>query len=1261
MPNVYQQATATVTATPVSVHVGGAGTISLNISNTASAGATSEALIASAVSLTGGFSLAGFTLLSNPAGSGGTILTGINDDGTVIGYYLSPSTGTGTGNQNAAAAGTELPTSFIWTSAAGYTTIASVAPETGTYGNGSTIPPGPDAPNGYAYIASGISGGSAVSYFGAGANPVFNGTIVLGTAVDYTNTATGNPVYNGPATVDSAQARFSGSTAYATFTTPAYLSATFLAPNGYYNGPGISQNGSYASLTKVLNTGSVEAVGDFGTALVAFDLLATQVGATNSWATGVNDSHVYVGTYQNSTGYHGFTGTMNATGTFVFGASFDIAGATNTYLMAIDNNGDIAGYFTDAGGTKHGFADVNGVVSTIDIGPGATVITGINDSGTVTGYFLASGSSIDVGFVGSVPQTPPIAAGSSTSNAQFVFSTAQAGTVTGTATLALTSDGNVVSGDTNGLTSLGTTTVALKALVFNEATASVTAAPVIVHVGDAGTITLTAANTAPAGTMSESLIVSRQSNTGAFSLAGFTTLANPAGSGGTVITGINDDGTVVGYYLSPSTGTGTGNQNAATAGTQLPTSFTWTAAGGYTLIAPVAAETGTFGNGTTIPPGPDAPDGYSYIASGISGSSAVSYFGAGANPVFSGTIVLGTAVDYTNTATGNPVYNGPATVDSAQARFAGTTAYPTFTTPAYLSATFLAPTGLYNGPAISQSGSYASLTKVLNTGSVEAVGDFGTALVAFDLLATQVGATNSWATGVNDSHVYVGTYQNSTGYHGFTGTVNATGTFVFGASFDIAGASNTYLMAIDNNGDIAGTYADGTGREHGFAVVNGVVSTIDVGDGNTVITGINDSLQVTGYSIAVGSSIDVGFVGYVPQTAPIAAGPSGNVALITFSTAQAGVITGNTTLALTSDGNTVTGDTLGLTSLGTISVALSATVNNYATAALQAIVPTTARFSQSGATTTINLGTLQLGSAAATVSVAALNAAIGQADVLSGSFAISTPTGFTNTGFADFSGLAAGQSDSAPVVTLTTAQAGTFTETVVLQATGSNASGFSAAVTSQTLTVTGVVAPPCYAEGTLIRTARGDVAVEALQIGDVAICASGRTRPIVWIGHRHVTVAQHPQPETVWPVRIDAHAFGPGLPSRPLLVSPDHAIFAEGVLIAARDLVNGTNVRQMPVAQVTYWHVELDAHDILLAEGLPAESYLENGNRADFAGGDVVTLHPMFAGSHGLSDICAPLVRQGAVLAKVVGLLASTAQGTTSQGTTSRAAKAKAA
>jgi collagen type I/II/III/V/XI/XXIV/XXVII alpha len=154
----------------------------------------------------------------------------------------------------------------------------------------------------------------------------------------------------------------------------------------------------------------------------------------------------------------------------------------------------------------------------------------------------------------------------------------------------------------------------------------------------------------------------------------------------------------------------------------------------------------------------------------------------------------------------------------------------------------------------------------------------------------------------------------------------------------------------------------------------------------------------------------------------------------------------------------------------------------------------------------------------------------------------------------------------------------------------------------------------CFAHGTRIRTPDGDVPVEQLAVGQNVVTASGKTAPIIWIGRRRIDCRRHPEPWQVWPVLISAGAFGKGLPQRDLLVSPQHGIYDNGVLVPARFLINDTTIVQEPVAQVEYFHVELETHDLLLAEGLPAESYLENGDRNSFDnGGGVLVLHPDFS------------------------------------------------
>jgi hypothetical protein len=175
--------------------------------------------------------------------------------------------------------------------------------------------------------------------------------------------------------------------------------------------------------------------------------------------------------------------------------------------------------------------------------------------------------------------------------------------------------------------------------------------------------------------------------------------------------------------------------------------------------------------------------------------------------------------------------------------------------------------------------------------------------------------------------------------------------------------------------------------------------------------------------------------------------------------------------------------------------------------------------------------------------------------------------------------------------------------------------------------------PPCYLRGTQIRTPVADVPVEDLKVGDLVTTVSGESQPIRWLGHRSIDCMRHPNPAAVWPIRIQAGAFAHDLPARDLWVSPGHSLLVEGVLIQAHNLVNGATIVQVPRARVEYWHVELDRHDILLAEGLPAESYLDTGNRSAFLdGGAYLEAHPDFKPKH-WADTCVPLVTEGAAVA----------------------------
>jgi hypothetical protein len=181
----------------------------------------------------------------------------------------------------------------------------------------------------------------------------------------------------------------------------------------------------------------------------------------------------------------------------------------------------------------------------------------------------------------------------------------------------------------------------------------------------------------------------------------------------------------------------------------------------------------------------------------------------------------------------------------------------------------------------------------------------------------------------------------------------------------------------------------------------------------------------------------------------------------------------------------------------------------------------------------------------------------------------------------------------------------------------------------------------CFASGTLIRTARGEVAVEDLAIGDLAVTTSGAARPIMWIGHRKI---ERPRAEQQ-PVRVRAGAFGEGLPARDLRLSHGHAVCVDAMgelLVPVGELVNGVTIVREEVAEVTYWHVELESHDVLMAEGLPCESYLDTGNRAFFGRehGRLAGIEP----DRTLAASCRPFVAEGAILEAIRERLAARAQ-----------------
>jgi autotransporter passenger strand-loop-strand repeat protein len=154
----------------------------------------------------------------------------------------------------------------------------------------------------------------------------------------------------------------------------------------------------------------------------------------------------------------------------------------------------------------------------------------------------------------------------------------------------------------------------------------------------------------------------------------------------------------------------------------------------------------------------------------------------------------------------------------------------------------------------------------------------------------------------------------------------------------------------------------------------------------------------------------------------------------------------------------------------------------------------------------------------------------------------------------------------------------------------------------------------CFCRGTAILTEHGPLPIEFLRVGDlVPTMVNGELEPVIWIGHRQVDCASQRDPRLVWPVRISAGAFGPGIPGRDLFLSPDHAVFVNNVLVPVKLLINGTSIVQIQRGRVSYFHVELPRHAVILAEGLTVESYFDTGDRTNFDDSGTIRLFPDFA------------------------------------------------
>jgi hypothetical protein len=136
----------------------------------------------------------------------------------------------------------------------------------------------------------------------------------------------------------------------------------------------------------------------------------------------------------------------------------------------------------------------------------------------------------------------------------------------------------------------------------------------------------------------------------------------------------------------------------------------------------------------------------------------------------------------------------------------------------------------------------------------------------------------------------------------------------------------------------------------------------------------------------------------------------------------------------------------------------------------------------------------------------------------------------------------------------------------------------------------------CMLRGTRVLTARGAERVENLSIGDFVITSGGEAKPIKWIGNRRFSPGPTAQwPLSVHPVCVARSALADNVPHTNLYLSPMHALFIDGMLIPVKDLVNGTSIAySLPegTKDIVYFHIELEAHEVIFAEGACVETLL---------------------------------------------------------------------
>ena len=695
-------------------------------------------------------------------------------------------------------------------------------------------------------------------------------------------------------------------------------------------------------------------------------------------------------------------------------------------------------------------AAVNPYSENLDGSMGATT-GGVMDSGSFTG--LAPGAKNSTSLMASLV-------------------TSAGGLISGTALVNLESDGSGVAGDGNGTLALPPETVTLTGTIFNYATASAAVPDPVAfgehHVGATLSQKLTLDNLAVAGKYSENLdakfsgtssditaggtiseLIAGASNASSLSIGLHTGTAGAFT--GTTTLGLTSDGknidSLSATALAAETITVTGTLfNYATASTVAPATIAFgehhvgTTVSQKLTIANLAAAGGYSEN-------LDAR--FSGTSSDLTGSGTISELAAGSTNS-SGLVVslhTGTAGVFTGTGTVGLTSDG-STLDTL-----GTTALAAQTVTA-AGTLFNYATEMVAPKPVSFGQHHVgdTLSQILTITNSAAAGAYSENLdVRFSGTSTNLtasGTISELAAGSADSSALSLVLNSGTaGTHTGTATLAAVSD---GSTIDTLGTTALTAQTVSVTSTLFNYATASTASPVNFGIVH-------VGQTVSHYITLSNKVVVGAYSENLDASLSGTTADFTTTGAlnELAAGKTSTASLdAILQTGTAGTFSGTTTLGLVSDGSTI--DTLGTTALAAQTVALTGTVNNYATATIETISgPGT--LTGSGTSFALNLGSVTKGSAPVIENIGILNSATGPADNLSGTFVVSGSSEIGHSGLSTFSSEGAGQAYTAPMLTLSTGTLGTFTETIYVEGKGSNASGYSGTLAHETLVVTGTV------------------------------------------------------------------------------------------------------------------------------------------------------------------------------------------------------------